>query len=66
MIKIDKGKYAKLNFLDAILYNEAGERRQKVIILTEEYFIVSYYHMSRHIKYNIYRSWTPLIKTYRR
>lgn len=52
MNKIEKGRYAALNFLDAILYNEAGERRQKVIILTEEYFIVSFYNnTSRHILY---------------
>lgn len=42
MNKIDKGKYSFLNFVDAILYNEAGERRQKIIVLTEEYFIVNY------------------------
>jgi hypothetical protein len=41
MNRIDKGKYSFLNFVDAILYNEAGERRQKIIVLTEEYFIVS-------------------------
>jgi hypothetical protein len=41
MNKIDKGKYSFLNFVDAILYTEAGERRQKIIVLTEEYFIVN-------------------------
>jgi vacuolar protein sorting-associated protein 13A/C len=41
LLKIEKGRYKNLNFIDAILHNEIGERRQKVIILTEECFIVS-------------------------
>jgi len=41
LVKVEKGRYSQLNFLDALLYNELSERKQKVIILTEEYFLVS-------------------------
>jgi len=51
MNKIDKGKYSFLNFVDAILYNEAGERRQKIIVLTEEFFIVNDLYSLLSIKY---------------
>lgn len=54
MDKIDKGRYQSQTFLDAILYNELGERKQKVIFLSEESFIVSI-----HFQYiSIARSWT--------
>ena len=40
--KVDKGRYQTLTFLDAFLYNDLGERKQKVIILTNELLIVSF------------------------
>ena len=39
--KVDKGRYQTLTFLDAFLYTDLGERKQKVIILTDELLIVS-------------------------
>jgi vacuolar protein sorting-associated protein 13A/C len=40
--KIDKGAYQQQTFLDAILYNELGEKKQKVIVLSEEAFMVRF------------------------
>lgn len=39
--KMDKKRYASLTFLDAMIYNELGERKQKVVVLTEELLLVS-------------------------
>lgn len=41
LCKADKGRYSTTTFLDAILYNDLGERKQKVIIMTEELFLVT-------------------------
>jgi len=62
MNKIDKGKYSFLNFVDAILYNEAGERRQKIIVLTEEFFIVNDPYSLLSIKYRLWTQHTEISK----
>jgi hypothetical protein len=41
LFKVNQARYQTLTFTDALLYNDLGERKQKVIVLTEEFFIVS-------------------------
>ncbi len=41
--KMEKKKYAGLNLLDAIIYNELGERKQKIVVFTEELLLVRLY-----------------------
>jgi len=42
LLKVEKKRFAILNFLDAILYNELGERKQKIVIMTEELLLVTF------------------------
>jgi|LauGreDrversion4_2_1035121.scaffolds.fasta_scaffold382952_1 hypothetical protein len=43
LFKVNQARYQTLTFTDALLYNDLGERKQKVIVLTEEFFIVSFW-----------------------
>ena len=40
--KIERKRFTILNFLDAIIYTELGERKQKIVIFTEELVLVSF------------------------
>ena len=40
--KVERKRFTILNFLDAIIYTELGERKQKIVILTEELILVSF------------------------
>jgi len=40
LLKVEKKRFAILNFLDAIIYNALGERKQKIVIMTEELLLV--------------------------
>jgi vacuolar protein sorting-associated protein 13A/C len=40
--KVERKRFTVLNFLDAIIYTELGERKQKIVIFTEELVLVSF------------------------
>jgi hypothetical protein len=50
--KVERKRFTILNFLDAIIYTELGERKQKIVIFTEELVLVSFPNLI------CYRSWT--------
>ena len=50
--KVERKRFTILNFLDAIIYSELGERKQKIVIFTEELVLVSFPH------FKCFRSWT--------
>jgi hypothetical protein len=37
---VEKKRFIVLNFLDAIIYTELGERKQKIVIFTEELVLI--------------------------
>ena len=50
--KVERKRFTILNFLDAIIFSELGERKQKIVIFTEELVLVSFPH------FICFRSWT--------
>jgi hypothetical protein len=42
--KAEKKRFIILNFLDAILYMDLGERKQRTIIMTEELMLVNLFY----------------------
>ena len=50
--KVERKRFTILNFLDAIIFSELEERKQKIVIFTEELVLVSFPH------FICFRSWT--------